>query len=218
MNTAKEVGGDFYDFYFVDANRLAFLVADVSGKGIPASMFMMESKALLKNSVLTLKEVDKVFARVNDALSQGNEANMFVTCWMGIIDLATGEVQFANAGHNAPLIYENKTGKWKYIEQNKDLVLAGLEGVPYHAQTIKLEPGDKIFLYTDGVVEATRGDKVLYGEERLLKFLNKSTKLDQYKLLDSLQKDIDSFIDGAPQFDDITMLYFDFKNKRKVNE
>ena len=218
MNTAKEVGGDFYDFYFVDANRLAFLVADVSGKGIPASMFMMESKALLKNSVLSLKEVDKVFSRVNDALSQGNEANMFVTCWMGIIDLATGEVQFANAGHNAPLIYEKKTGKWKYIEQNKDLVLAGLEGVPYHAQSIKLHPGDKIFLYTDGVVEATRGDKVLYGEERLLKFLNKSTKLDQYKLLASLQKDIDNFIDGAPQFDDITMLYFDFKNKRKVNE
>lgn len=215
MNTAKEVGGDFYDFYFIDMDHLAFLVADVSGKGIPASMFMMESKALLKNTSASIKNIERVFDRVNESLSQGNEANMFVTCWMGIVDLKTGVVEFVNAGHNAPLVYHKKTGKWEYLNEKRDLVLAGLPNTKYHKQTIELKPGDKLYLYTDGVTEATRGDKVLYGEARLERYLNKFKNFDQYKLLAGIQKDIDKFVDGAPQFDDITMLVFDFKQVRK---
>ena len=215
MNTAKEVGGDFYDFYFVDMNHIAFLVADVSGKGIPASMFMMESKALIKNTLTAIKDIDILFNRVNESLSQGNEANMFVTCWMGILDLDTGVVEYVNAGHNAPVIYRASTGKWEYLkEEYKDLVLAGLPNTKYHKQSITLNPGDKIYLYTDGVTEATRGDKTLYGEERLLAYLNKQKTFDQYKLLKGIQKDIDKFVSGADQFDDITMLVFDFKQTR----
>ena len=215
MNTAREVGGDFYDFYLIDADHLVFLVADVSGKGIPASMFMMESKALLKNSSMSLKNVDQVFNRVNQALSQGNEANMFVTCWMGILDLNTGIVQFANAGHNAPIIYSSKDKKWRYLSEEKDLVLGGFETYKYRAQSIQLEPGDKIFLYTDGVTESTNKNNELYGEARLLAYLNKLKTFDQYKLLPGIQKDIDKFVAGADQFDDITMLIFDFKELRK---
>lgn len=215
MNTAKEVGGDFYDFYFVDMNHIAFLVADVSGKGIPASMFMMESKALIKNTLTAIKNIDILFNRVNESLSQGNEANMFVTCWMGILDLDTGVVEYVNAGHNAPVIYRASTGKWEYLkEEYKDLVLAGLPNTKYHKQSITLNPGDKIYLYTDGVTEATRGDKTLYGEQRLLAYLNKQKTFDQYKLLAGIQKDIDKFVSGADQFDDITMLVFDFKQTR----
>ncbi len=215
MNTAKEVGGDFYDFYFVDADHFAFLVADVSGKGIPASMFMMESKALLKNTSLGQLDLEKIFNSVNEALCQGNDANMFVTCWMGIIDLKTGVVEFANAGHNAPLIYREKDNKWSYIAQTKDLVLAGLETTKYHIQSLKLNPGDRIYLYTDGVTEATNRNKELYGEERLLKYLSSSKKTNIYTLLPNIQKDIDKFVDGAEQFDDITMLSFEFKEVRK---
>lgn len=215
MNTAKEVGGDFYDFYFVDMTHIAFLVADVSGKGIPASMFMMESKALIKNTLTAIKDIEVLFNRVNESLSQGNEANMFVTCWMGILDLCTGVVEYVNAGHNAPIIYRSQVGKWEYLkEEHKDLVLAGLPTTKYHKQTITLSPGDKIYLYTDGVTEATRGDKTLYGEQRLLNYLNKQKTFNQYKLLAGIQKDIDKFVAGADQFDDITMLVFDFKQTR----
>lgn len=214
MNTAKEVGGDFYDFYFTDMDHVVFLVADVSGKGIPASMFMMESKALIKNSLTNIKDIEQVFNRVNESLSQGNDANMFVTCWLGMVDLRTGVLEFVNAGHNAPLIYRKSVGKWEYMNERRDLVLAGLPDTKYHKQSLTLNPGDKIYLYTDGVTEATRGDKVLYGETRLKNYLNKFKTFDQYKLLASIQKDIDKFIDGAEQFDDITMLVFDFKKTR----
>ncbi|MCR4879545.1 MAG: SpoIIE family protein phosphatase [Bacilli bacterium] len=215
MNTAKEVGGDFYDFYFVDADHFAFLVADVSGKGIPASMFMMESKALLKNTSLGQLNLEKIFNAVNQTLCQGNDANMFVTCWMGIIDLKSGVIEFANAGHNAPLVFRYKEKKWSYIDQSKDLVLAGLETTKYHVQSLKLLPGDCIYLYTDGVTEATNINKELYGEERLIKYLNKASRGNINKLLPNIQKDIDKFVNGAEQFDDITMLAFEFKEVRK---
>ena len=213
MDTAKEVGGDFYDFYYIDNSHVAFLVADVSGKGIPASMFMMESKALIKNSFTNIHNVAEVFSNVNESLVQGNDANMFITAWMGVIDLKTGEVQFVNAGHNTPALYNSSEGKWEYIKESRDVVLAIMKDSEYHIQTLKLNPGDKLYLYTDGVTESTNKDKALYGEERLLKYLNKAKKHDIYKLLPGIQKDIDNFVGDSDQFDDITMLVIEYKGK-----
>lgn len=209
MKTAKQVGGDFYDFYFVDGHHIAFLVADVSGKGVPASMFMMESKTMIKNIATNERNVNKILTKVNNMLCENNDANMFVTCWMGIIDLHTGEVKFANAGHNTPLVYQN--GKWSYITQKKDLVLGGISNIEYKEQSITLKPGDKMYLYTDGVTEATRNDKELYGEKRLITYLNKHKKNTLKVTLEGVQKDIDEFIGDADQFDDITMLIVEYK-------
>ena len=211
MNPAKEVGGDFYDFFLLSANLVGFLVADVSGKGIPASMFMMESKAMLKNNAILGLHLEDNFKATNYALCQGNDANMFVTCWMGILDLDNGQVVYCNAGHNSPIIYRHKEKKWVSIKQKKNMVLAGLEDVNYQVEKLELEPGDRIFLYTDGVTEATRRDGALYKEERLLAYLNAHQKMPQKELLDGIRKDIDTFIDGADQFDDITMLIVDYK-------
>ena len=214
MNPAKQVGGDFYDFYLLNANELAFLVADVSGKGIPASMFMMESKTMLKNLAQSGIEVDSIFFEANNALAHNNDANMFVTCWMGILNIKTGEMEFVNAGHNAPIIYRAKEKKWEYLKLKKNVVLAGFEGLKYDSQTLKLEKGDRIYLYTDGVTEATRGDKTLYGEDRLLEYLNKHKKDSIKEILNGIKKDIDTFIDGAEQADDITMLIIDYQGDK----
>ena len=211
MYTARQVGGDFYDFYFIDRDDVAFLVADVSGKGIPASMFMMEAKTSIKNFATSLDTVNDIFFKANNDLAENNSANMFVTSWMGIINLKTGILKFANAGHNTPLIYRKDKDSWEYLEQKKDMVLAGMTNVPYHEQEIKLNNGDRIFLYTDGVTEATREDNKLYGEERLLAFLNSHTKDGLEIVLNKVKQDIDVFVDGADQFDDITMLIFEYK-------
>lgn len=213
MDTAREVGGDFYDFYFVDNNHVVFLVADVSGKGIPASMFMMEGKALIKNTFTNIKNVAEVFDTVNKSLEQGNDANMFITSWMGMINIKTGEVQFVNAGHNTPIIYSKEKDKWEYIKESRDVVLAIMRDSQYHVQTLKLNPGDRLYIYTDGVTESTSIDKTLYGEERLLKYLNKNKKLSIYKLLPGVKKDIDAFVQCEDQFDDITMLVLEYKGK-----
>ena len=211
MNPAKQVGGDFYDFFLISRNTLAFLVADVSGKGIPASMFMMESKAMLKNFAIMGYDLADIFKETNNNLCQGNEANMFVTCWMGILDLQTGIITYCNAGHNCPIIYRKKEKKWAPITQKKNMVLAGFENLEYKVETLKLEKGDRIFLYTDGVNEATRSDGILYGEKRLLDFMNNDTSIKQKDLLDGIKGDIEKFIEGADQFDDITMLTIDYK-------
>jgi len=212
MDTAKEVGGDFYDFYIVDKNKLAFLIADVSGKGIPAAMFMMESKATIKNLAKGLLSVDEVLTKANETLAQNNKANMFVTCWFGILDFGTGHVTFANAGHNYPLLYSD--GSWKYVAQKKNMVLAAIDGIKYTLQEFDMKPGDKLYLYTDGVTEATRSDNALYGEDRLIKYLN-NHKDDSIKdTLGGVKADLDKFIEGADQFDDITMLALEYKGKK----
>ncbi|MCQ2742319.1 MAG: SpoIIE family protein phosphatase [Bacilli bacterium] len=209
MFAAKEVGGDFYDYYQIDANRIAFMIADVSGKGIPAAMFMMESKAIIKNCAFNFMNTGEIIEKANDELSGDNEAGMFVTAWFGIIELDTMTVHFTSAGHNPPLLYKKSTNKWEFLKSKRGLVLAAMKGMKYVQNEVKLEEGDKILLYTDGVTEATRGDNVLYGEDRLLKYLDGNGSKASDELLDGLKGDLDNFVEGAPQFDDITMVVLD---------
>ena len=210
MIAAKEVGGDFYDFYKLNDNTVAVLVADVSGKGIPAAMFMMTAKTIIKDLAESGLPVNEVFTKANEKLCENNESGMFVTAWMGIVDVTTGKMQFANAGHNPPLI-KRASGAFEYLKIRPGFVLAGMEGVRYRAGELTLGVGDRLFLYTDGVPEATNADNQLYGEDRLLAFMNKNLDLEAVELLPTLKTNIDEFVDGAPQFDDITMLIFDFK-------
>ena len=212
MYAAKEVGGDFYDFYRIDKNRFAFLVADVSGKGIPAAMFMMEAKALIKSFAEKKLPVNEIFEKVNEKLCENNETGMFVTAWMGIIDLTTGVLEYANAGHNPPLLFDGY--EFNYLKSRPGFVLAGMEGMKYRLNQITLNPNTKIVLYTDGVTEAIDIHNNMYGEEKLRTFLNNNKDLCCTNLMSKLKEDIDLFSGEAPQFDDITLLMFDlFKYK-----
>ena len=212
MIAAKEVGGDFYDFYKLNDTTIAFLVADVSGKGIPAAMFMMTAKTIIKDLAERGLPVDEIFTLANEKLCENNESGMFVTGWMGILDITTGKLQFANAGHNPPLL-KRADGSFEYLKTRAGFVLAGMEGIRYRSVDLTLQPGDRLFLYTDGVTEATNINNNLYGEERLQSFMNHNFEKEPKELLQSLKDNIDEFVGEAPQFDDITMLIFDYKSQ-----
>ena len=213
MIAAKEVGGDFYDFYKLNDTTVAFLAADVSGKGIPAAMFMMTAKTIIKDLAERGLPVNEIFTQANEKLCESNESGMFVTAWMGILDLTTGQVKFANAGHNPPLL-KRADGSFEYLKTRAGFVLAGMEGVRYRVGELTLNPGDRLFLYTDGVPEATNVENKLYGEDRLLTFMNQNANVEATKLLPALKTNIDEFVGEAPQFDDITMLMFDYKPQK----
>ena len=213
MIAAKEVGGDFYDFYKLNDTTVAFLAADVSGKGIPAAMFMMTAKTIIKDLAESGMAVNDIFTKANEKLCENNESGMFVTAWMGILDLTTGNLQFANAGHNPPVL-KRRDGSFEYLKTRAGFVLAGMEGVRYRVGELTLYPGDRLFLYTDGVPEATNADNKLYGEDRLLSFMNQNATIEATAFLPALKANIDEFVGEAPQFDDITMLMFDYKPKQ----
>lgn len=213
MTPAKEVGGDFYDMFLLDDSHLAICMADVSGKGVPASLIMMISKILIKNVSKIDREVDKVFNRVNNMLCEKNDMGLFVTCWFGILNLESGDLEFVNAGHNPPLLYKIANGSYEYLKTKPNIVLAGMENTTYTKHITKIEPGDRLFLYTDGVVEATNTDNKLYGEERLIKLLNNNLELDSISTIKEVKKDLDQFSKNAEQFDDITMLALIYKGK-----
>lgn len=209
MDTAKEVGGDFYDFYFSDKDRFNFIVADVSGKGIPAALFMMRAKSVLRSQAESGADINEVFIRSNNALCSGNDAEMFVTAWQGSIDLCTGELSFVNAGHNPPII-RHKNGEFEFYKTRSNLMLGTMEDIPYKKYDLKLEAGDVVYLYTDGVTEATNSNDELYGNSRLLDVLNRSNYNSVQELCDFVKADVDKFVGEAPQFDDITMLAFKY--------
>ena len=212
MCTAKEVGGDFYDFYYVDDSHLAITIADVSGKGIPAALFMMTSKTMIRNMIASGMNIGEALTLANERLCEGNEANMFVTVWAAVVDLNTGHVSFANAGHNPPAV-RKKDGTFELIKNKVGLVLAGMDGMMYKEQELTLEPGDVMFLYTDGVTEATDAHDELYGDDRLVNALN-TTYEDGISMNDicvRIKEDVDTFVGEAPQFDDMTMLAIRFK-------
>ena len=205
MDTAKEVGGDFYDFYMLGEDKLAFLVADVSGKGIPAAMFMMTAKTLIKGFAETGLEVNEVFTQSNAKLCEGNEADMFVTAWMGILDLKTGVLSYANAGHNPPAL-RSRDGDYAFVRSRPNLILAGMDGVQYRKHELQLRPGDELYLYTDGVTEAQNLSNELFGEQRLLSSLNEAKGMSVEEICKKVKADVDIFAGAADQFDDITML------------
>ena len=217
MLPAKEVGGDFYDFFLVDHDHLAVVMADVSGKGVPAALFMVIAKTLIKNRAQLGHTPAEVFTAVNNQLCENNEAGLFVTAWMGILDINTGEFAFANAGHNPPLL-KRASGEYEYLRTRPGFVLAGMEGVRYRQGSMILESGDMLYLYTDGVTEGTNSENELYGEDRLLAVANRCKDCDPQTLLPAVKADIDQFVGEAPQFDDITMLSLKIKTIHRNDE
>ncbi|MGN0691158.1 MAG: SpoIIE family protein phosphatase [Oscillospiraceae bacterium] len=215
MTPAKEVGGDFYDFFMVDDTHVAAVMADVSGKGVPAALFMVIAKTLIKNYAQSGIEPYQVFTTANRMLCDGNDAGLFVTAWMGVLDITSGKLTYVNAGHNPPMIRQ-KDGSFEYLRSRPGFVLAGMETVKYRQNELMLEPGDRLFLYTDGITEATSAEKELYGEERLSAYLNGHADNSAEDILHGLKADVDSFVGEAPQFDDMTMLMLDYKKKQEV--
>ncbi len=205
MQPAKEVGGDFYDFFLVDQDHLAVVIADVSGKGVPAALFMVIAKTLIKNQLQAGHNPAEVFTLVNTQLCENNEAGMFVTAWMGVLEISTGKFTFVNAGHNPPLV-KKAEGSYEYLKSRPGFVLAGMEDMKYRQSEMELLTGDVLYLYTDGVTEATDAFNELYGEERLQSLLNRNIEVMPKELLQAVNKDIEAFVKEAPQFDDITML------------
>ena len=208
MKTAKEVGGDFYDYFPIGKDKMAILIADVSGKGIPAALFMMRTKSLIKSLLETGMSIDETIKHTNLQLCQNNDAKMFVTCWIGIVDLTNGNVEFVNAGHNPPLIKQN--GKYSYLRAPANLVLGALKKAKYQKQLLVLKPGDVIFLYTDGITEAKAENDDMYQEERLINYLNSVETIDPKKITNGVLEDTLAFVNGFEQSDDMTMLTFSY--------
>lgn len=209
MNPAKEVGGDFYDFFMVDERHLAVVMADVSGKGVPAALFMVIGKTLIKDHTQPGRDLGEVFTEVNEILCESNKEGMFITAFEGVLDLASGEFIFVNAGHEIPFICK-KDGVFEPFQVCAGFVLAGMEGMRYHCGTMRLTPGDKLFQYTDGVTEAANKENELYGMKRLQKILAQNAAKRPAELLAKVKEDIDTFVGEAPQMDDITMLCVEY--------
>lgn len=210
MNPAKEVGGDFYDFFMVDDRHLAVVMADVSGKGVPAALFMVIGKTLIKDHTQMGISLGDVFSNVNNLLCDSNSEGMFITAFEGILDLVTGEFRYVNAGHEVPYICR-KGEEFQAYKVRPGFVLAGMEDMRYKEGSVQLAAGDKIYLYTDGVPEATNADNEMYGSERLQDVLNKHKEETPENLLMEIKADVDAFVKEAPQFDDITMLCLEFR-------
>ncbi len=209
---AKEVGGDFYDFFLIDENHLAIVIADVSGKGVPAALFMVIAKTMIKNHAQLGKSPAEVFTTVNNQLYEGNDENMFVTAWMGILEVETGKFTYVNAGHNPPLL-KHAGNDYNWLKSKPGFVLAGMENINYYQNEIDLEPGDRVYLYTDGVTEAINHDDELFGDLRLLQVMNNKNDPNLTELLSYVKEEIDIFAGNKEQFDDITMLVMEYKDK-----
>ena len=210
MTPAKEVGGDFYDFFMVDDNHLALVIADVSGKGIPAALFMMASKILIKNTVMTGKSPGEVLRAVNNQICENNREEMFVTVWLGILSLDDGKLVTANAGHEYPML-KKPGGDFELVKTKHSFVVGGMAGIKYKETEMVLEPDSKLFVYTDGVPEAEDESERQYGYDRFLSVLNKNKDEMPDKLLEAVGADVKAFVQDQPQFDDLTMLCVHYK-------
>ena len=219
MHPAKEVGGDFYDFFLVDDDHLALAVADVSGKGVPAALFMIISMALLKSETKVRLSPARVLEAVNAKLCENNPNNMFVTVWLGVLELSTGLLTWADGGHENPLLYHN--GTWDYLKKHNGVAVALMEpemlaledDPPFVDQEIYLKPGDIIFQYTDGVPEATDANDQLFGSDRLLEAVRSSSAGQPEAVLEQVKASVDSFVGAELQFDDITMLALQYRGR-----
>ncbi len=211
MDPAKEVGGDFYDFFLLDDDHLAMIMADVSGKGIPAALFMGLTKTLIKNRCIMGGKLStsEILYDVNNQICESNDADMFVTVWFCILEISTGKLTVTNAGHEHPVI-KRAGDKYELEVYSHSPAIAVMPGIKFEEHETRLYPGDCLFVYTDGVLEATNEDEKLFGTDRLIEALNREKDADAEKLLANVKKDIDEFVGEAPQFDDITMMCFRF--------
>jgi sigma-B regulation protein RsbU (phosphoserine phosphatase) len=205
MLPAKEVGGDFYDFFLIDETHLAIVIADVSGKGVPAALFMVIAKTLIKNNAQYGKAPKEIFETVNNQLCEGNESAMFLTAFMGILEIGSGKFTYVNAGHNPPVI-KKAEGNYEWLVTKPGFVLAGMENMRYRQDEIVLGQGDTLYMYTDGVTEATNAQNELFSDPKLIEVLNRHKDDNLVELLHRVKIEIDLFVKDAPQFDDITML------------
>ena len=205
MTPAKEVGGDFYDFFLVDDDHLAMVMADVSGKGVPAALFMVITKTLIKNRAQMGDSPAEILYHVNNQLCDGNETEMFVTVWMAILELSTGKGVAVNAGHEHPVICR-RGGRHELVIYRHSMVVAAMEDMVFREHSFELHPGDRLFVYTDGVPEATNTRNELFGTERMLEALNRDPEASPEAQLKAVRESLDAFVGDAPQFDDITML------------
>ena len=210
MDPAKEVGGDFYDFFLVDDDHLCMVMADVSGKGVPAALFMMASKIILANNAMMGKSPAQILTDTNAAICANNREEMFVTVWLGIFEISTGKLTAANAGHEYPVL-KHKDGAFELFKDKHGFVIGGMDGVKYKEYELMLEPGSELFLYTDGVPEATSSEKELFGTERMLAALNGDASASTVQTLKNVRAAVDGFVKEAEQFDDLTMLCFEYK-------
>ena len=212
MDPAKEVGGDFYDFFLIDQDHLCMVIADVSGKGIPAALFMMASKIILANNAMLGKSPARILSDTNAAICSNNREEMFVTTWLGILEISTGKLTAANAGHEYPAL-QRPDGSFELFRDKHGLVIGAFDGVRYKEYEMHLEPGSRLFLYTDGVTEAMNTEGDLFGTERMLDALNRQGRAHPEQILRQVTEEINSYIGGAEQFDDLTMLCLEYKGK-----
>jgi sigma-B regulation protein RsbU (phosphoserine phosphatase) len=214
MDPAKEVGGDFYDFFLIDSDHLGLVIADVSGKGIPAALFMMSSKIIIQSIAMLGKTPGEVLTKTNDAICSGNQAGMFVTVWMGILEISTGNMTCTNAGHEYPVL-KRADGDFELFRDKHGFVIGGMEGIRYKEYELQMNPGDKLFVYTDGVPEATDADNELFGTERMTDALNTVKDADPEHVLSGVRRAVDAFVKDAEQFDDLTMLCIEYRGQKE---
>ncbi|MBR6390155.1 MAG: SpoIIE family protein phosphatase, partial [Lachnospiraceae bacterium] len=208
MDPARDVGGDFYDFFMTDEDHLCIVIADVSGKGIPAALFMMISKVILQSNATMGVSAAEILERTNNALCSDNRSDMFVTIWIGILNIRTGVITAANAGHEYPALMQD--GRFSLLKDKHGLVIGGYEGMKYTEYEIHLNPGDKLFLYTDGVPEATSSNDDMFGTDRMIDALNMDPGADCEQILKNVRQSVDTFVQDAEQFDDLTMLCLEY--------
>lgn len=210
MDPARDVGGDFYDFFFVDEDHLCLVIADVSGKGIPAALFMMFAKRIIEDFARIEHNAGEILKKTNDLLCDNNQADMFVTVWLGILEISTGRMLCANAGHEYPAI-KKADGLFELYKDKHGFVIGGMEGVRYKEYVLQMSPGDKIFVYTDGVPEATAAGSEMFGMERMVATLDSCADGSPYDILRKVRSDVDAFVGDAEQFDDMTMMCLEYK-------
>jgi sigma-B regulation protein RsbU (phosphoserine phosphatase) len=213
MDPAKEVGGDFYDFFLIDDDHLAVVIADVSGKGIPAALFMMGSKILVQNYAMTGMSPGKVLEAVNRQICANNREQMFVTVWLGILEISTGRMTCSNAGHEYPVL-KTPDGYFELYRDKHGFIIGGMDGMRYKEYEITMLPGTKLFVYTDGVPEATDADSKLFGMDRMLAALNELQDASPEELLKNVRAHVDAFVGDAEQFDDLTMVCLQYRGPK----
>lgn len=216
MDPAKEVGGDFYDFFLIDETHLGLVIADVSGKGVPAALFMMGSKILVENYTMEGKSPSEVLCTVNEQICSHNHQEMFVTVWLGILDTVTGKIVAANAGHEYPAV-QYSGGSFELLKDKHSFVIGGMDGIGIKEYELQLTPGSRLFLYTDGVPEATNADNRLFGTERMISALNEEPAASPEIILKNVRRRVDEFVQDAEQFDDLTMLCLEYKGNEEAD-